>query len=98
VVRAHRCADAVLQAADEAQSAKAAVIHSPTPAGEFTAARGVWLVRTSPLGHQIKSLNSRFPAMAYVPYVYALVTGVGVQVPLEHARSGAHESGAADSR
>jgi hypothetical protein len=57
----------------------------------------IWVI-ISPLGHQIKSLTSRFPAMAYVPYVYALVTGVGVQVPPEHARSGAHESGAADSR
>jgi hypothetical protein len=28
--------------------------------------------------------------MAYVPYAYALVTGVGDQVPLEHTRPGAY--------
>ncbi len=39
-----------------------------------------------------------FHAGHAVPAVYALVTGVGVQVPLGHARPGSHESGAAASR
>jgi hypothetical protein len=52
----------------------------------------VWLVRNSPLGHQLKSLTSRFSARACDPSEYALVAGVGVQLPLGHARPGAHES------
>jgi hypothetical protein len=43
-------------------------------------------VSESPLGHQIMLLTSEFHAGHSAPAVYALVTGVGVQVPLGHAR------------
>jgi hypothetical protein len=52
-------------------------------------ARRVWLAHYSVLGHKIKSLTSGFPADRRVPEAYALVTGVGVQVPLGHTRPGA---------
>jgi hypothetical protein len=46
----------------------------------------VWLVRKSPLGHQIKALTSTFSQMRLALAAYALVMGLGAQVPLGHAR------------
>jgi hypothetical protein len=46
-------------------------------------------VINSPLGHKIALLTSGFHVGRTTPTVYALVTGVGIQVPLGHARPGA---------
>jgi hypothetical protein len=52
----------------------------------------VWLVRNSPLGHQIESLTSGFSRVIHSSVRYVLVTDVGVRVPLGHDRPCARES------
>lgn len=46
----------------------------------------MWLMRNSPLGHQVSSLTSMYAILLFNKPVFAQVRRVGVQLPLGHQR------------